>query len=66
MRFRWILDAEICLGNIFMNSRQHRIHHCPGVTRRSFLADTGMGFTGLALGVILFDHNHFVSAGGQE
>jgi hypothetical protein len=21
---------------------------CPGVTRRSFLADTGMGFTGLA------------------
>ncbi len=22
---------------------------CPGVTRRSFLADTGMGFTGLAL-----------------
>jgi hypothetical protein len=27
---------------------------CPGVTRRSFLADTGMGFTGLALGTILF------------
>jgi hypothetical protein len=25
---------------------------CPGVTRRSFLADTGMGFTGLALGAI--------------
>jgi hypothetical protein len=25
---------------------------CPGVTRRSFLADTGMGFTGLALGAM--------------
>src|SRR4051794_1438644 len=29
-------------------------HCCPGVTRRSFLADTGMGFTGLALGALLF------------
>jgi hypothetical protein len=28
--------------------------NCPGVTRRSFLADTGMGFTGLALGAMLF------------
>src|SRR5258708_8217724 len=27
---------------------------CQGVTRRSFLADTGMGFTGLALGAMLF------------
>src|SRR5690348_16684518 len=27
---------------------------CPGVSRRSFLADTGMGFTGLALGAMLF------------
>src|SRR6516162_9986594 len=27
---------------------------CPGVTRRSFLADTGMGFTGLVLGAMLF------------
>src|SRR5262245_1682338 len=26
---------------------------CSGVTRRSFLADTGMGFTGLALGAML-------------
>ena len=26
---------------------------CPGVTRRSFLADTGMGFTGLALAALL-------------
>jgi hypothetical protein len=28
-------------------------HHCPGATRRSFLADTGMGFTGMALGAML-------------
>src|SRR5438445_4975573 len=28
-------------------------HRCQGVTRRSFLADTGMGFTGLALGAML-------------
>ena len=27
---------------------------CKGVTRRSFLADTGMGFTGLVLGSMLF------------
>jgi hypothetical protein len=27
---------------------------CPGVTRRSFLTDTGMGFTGLALSAMLF------------
>jgi len=27
---------------------------CGGVTRRSFLVDTGMGFTGLALGAMLF------------
>src|SRR5215212_1063453 len=30
------------------------IRCCPGITRRSFLADTGMGFTGLALGALLF------------
>src|SRR5262245_8799887 len=34
-----------------MNSKGHG---CPGVTRRSFLADTGMGFTGLVLGSMLF------------
>src|SRR5688572_5372186 len=33
-------------------ARRH--HCCPGITRRSFLADTGMGFTGLALGAMLF------------
>src|SRR5947209_2200140 len=27
---------------------------CTGISRRTFLADTGMGFTGLALGAILF------------
>src|SRR5436190_19533323 len=27
---------------------------CRGITRRTFLADTGMGFTGLALGAMLF------------
>jgi hypothetical protein len=27
---------------------------CSGITRRSFLADTGMGFTGLVLGSMLF------------
>src|SRR5437870_5122736 len=27
---------------------------CPGITRRSFLADTGMGFTGIALAAMLF------------
>lgn len=29
-------------------------HKCRGITRRSFLADTGMGFTGLALGAMFF------------
>src|ERR687891_355341 len=32
----------------------NRRHCCPGISRRSFLADTGMGFTGLALGAMLF------------
>src|SRR5262245_61420904 len=27
---------------------------CPGVSRRTFLADVGMGFTGLALGALLY------------
>jgi hypothetical protein len=35
-----------------MSTKQPR--RCPGVTRRSFLADTGLGFTGLALGAMLF------------
>ena len=35
-----------------MSTRNHNT--CPGITRRSFLADTGMGFTGLALGAMLF------------
>jgi hypothetical protein len=36
-----------------MNS-QTRTYCCPGITRRSFLLDTGLGFTGLALGAMLF------------
>ena len=36
-----------------MNNRNNDRGGCPGVTRRSFLADTGMGFTGLALGAML-------------
>ncbi len=35
-----------------MFTRRHP--HCPGISRRTFLADTGMGFTGLALGALLF------------
>jgi hypothetical protein len=37
-----------------MNTKHNRHSNCPGVTRRSFLAETGMGFTGLALGAMLF------------
>ncbi len=33
---------------------EHHSACCPGITRRSFLADVGMGFTGLALGAMLF------------
>ena len=29
-------------------------HRCAGITRRSFLADTGMGLTGMVLGSMLF------------
>ncbi len=32
----------------------HRPPRCPGMSRRTFLADTGMGFTGLALSALLF------------
>lgn len=34
--------------------KPHSSSPCPGVTRRSFLLDTGMGFTGLALSAMLF------------
>jgi hypothetical protein len=36
-----------------MNSSRSADRRCRGVTRRSFLADTGMGFTGLALSAML-------------
>src|SRR4051812_48726 len=41
---------------------------CPGISRRSFLVDTGMGFTGLALGAMLFRDGaaHAVGAPGDE
>src|SRR5262249_55456132 len=38
-------------------------HRCSGVTRRSFLADTGLGFTGLALGAMLFKDG--IASGGD-
>jgi hypothetical protein len=34
------------------NEKRHP--RCTGISRRTFLADTGMGFTGLALGALLF------------
>jgi hypothetical protein len=36
-----------------MSTINTRVGCCPGITRRSFLVDTGMGFTGLALGAML-------------
>jgi Protein of unknown function (DUF1501) len=36
---------------------------CPGVSRRSFLTDTGMGFTGLALGAMLAREGSVRAAG---
>jgi hypothetical protein len=36
------------------SSDQPGTNACPGISRRSFLVDTGMGFTGLALGAMLF------------
>src|SRR5260221_12276292 len=47
----WEGGKEIAMSNSDENATTHR---CPGVTRRSFLADTGLGFTGLALGALLF------------
>ncbi len=39
-------------NNDNLNSRTNA--GCQGITRRSFLADTGMGFTGIALSAMLF------------
>jgi hypothetical protein len=39
---------------------------CRGVTRRSFLADTGMGFTGLVLGSMLFRDGVAQASPGHE
>src|SRR5438876_596585 len=35
-------------------NRHDQFRRCCGISRRSFLVDTGMGFTGLALGAMLF------------
>src|SRR5437660_6616297 len=43
----------------------HSPDHCSGITRRSFLADTGMGFTGLALSAMLF-RDGMVQAGPSQ
>ena len=40
------------------------LQSCPGFGRRRFLADTGMGFTGLALGSMLF-HDGVAQGAGQ-
>jgi hypothetical protein len=52
-----------------MNTHSHR---CSGINRRTFLADVGMGFTGLALGSMLFrdgvargDEDHRGKSGGS-
>ncbi len=46
--------------------KNRKSHPCPGVTRRSFLADTGMGFTGLALGAMLFRDGKARAASAHE
>jgi hypothetical protein len=39
---------------------------CPGVSRRSFLADTGMGLTGMVLGTMLFRDGRAVASPEEE
>lgn len=46
-----------------MKTPHPRHASCPGITRRTFLADTGMGFTGLALGAMLFKDGLALSSG---
>src|SRR5262245_22189184 len=50
-----VCDDPITPPNFRESNMSNRRTSCyEGVTRRSFLADTGMGFTGLALGAMLF------------
>lgn len=49
-----------------MKPKNSSAHHCPGVTRRSFLLDTGMGFTGLALSAMLFRDGNLRHAHASE
>src|ERR671930_322872 len=46
-------------------TKSNQPHRCPGVTRRSFLVDTGMGFTGLALGAMLLRDGVARADGGR-
>src|SRR5262245_29990847 len=50
LMFRWISSEE---GAASMN-RDHRRMLGASFSRRTFLADTGMGFTGLALSALLW------------
>jgi len=45
---------------------ESRTPRCAGVTRRSFLADTGMGLTGMALGAMLFRDGVAQAAGPDD
>ena len=45
---------------------QHHSHRCAGITTRSFLADTGMGLTGLVLGSMLFRDATARAAAGED
>jgi hypothetical protein len=51
-RDRAFQSQRLCHHSV--KAAMSRPHNCPGVTRRSFLVDTGMGFTGLALSAMLF------------
>src|SRR5688572_747618 len=46
--------------------KQDARSHCGGVTRRSFLLDTGMGFTGLALSAMMFRDGGFQKVNASE
>ena len=48
------VDRHLGVRNRHDSSTPLTSRRAPGVSRRSFLADTGMGFTGLALGAMLF------------
>src|SRR6185436_3579734 len=55
--------ANQVIGRTVMPNRNGNSDRRPGVSRRTFLADTGMGFTGLALSAMLWQDG---VARGQE